>query len=171
MPAVLLVFYFSQPTYASVAWAVLCGAVGLAIRVWAAGYIRLYRVHEVQARELVTAGPYAYVRNPLYWGNFFVGLALPVAAAWWPAYIIFLILFAYTYGTIVPLEEEHLERQFGAAYRDYKRHVPRYVPTLRRYPQAHGRFDARVAWTGEAATIVIFLLAMGAFAIRAGVSG
>ena len=40
---------------------------GEAIRIWSHGYLR-------KARQLASDGPYAYVRNPLYLGNFLMGL-------------------------------------------------------------------------------------------------
>ena len=59
-------------------------ATGEAIRCWAAG-------HLAKNSELVTAGPYAFVRNPLYLGRLliFSGLTVmafaPRNAAWAPA--------------------------------------------------------------------------------------
>src|SRR2546425_12014871 len=61
-----------------VAWHVagLCALLlGQGLRVWAAGYIgRSGRSKRLKAATLVTAGPYARVRNPLYVGNFLLCL-------------------------------------------------------------------------------------------------
>lgn len=82
--------------------------------------------------NLVAAGPYRYVRNPmitgvvtmlfgeaLLWGSIAVGL-------WACAFI--LINQVY----FVLFEEPGLERRFGDRYRAYKAAVPRWLPRLRR---------------------------------------
>lgn len=76
--------------------------------------------------ELVTAGPYAFSRNPMYvgWTALYLGVALVVNSVW---------LFAVLPGVagachwIVRREERSLEREFGAAYRAYRRDVRRYL--------------------------------------------
>src|SRR5690606_39680062 len=55
-------------------------------------------VSTVGADRLVTGGPYAFVRNPLYWGNVLIGLGYAHAANWWPAYLIFASLYVYIYS-------------------------------------------------------------------------
>ena len=82
-------------------------------------------------RALVVRGPYRYVRNPMISGVIFVlaGEALVLLSrdlAWWAA------LFATANVVQIPLvEEPMLEERFGDAYREYRRHVPRFVPRLR----------------------------------------
>ncbi len=60
--------------------ALLIGAgvslIGLGIRAWAAGHIR-------KNAELATSGPYAFTRNPLYLGSFFLGLGFTIASGRW----------------------------------------------------------------------------------------
>ena len=87
-------------------------------------------------RALVLRGPYRYVRNPMISGVLFVllGEALVLRSArlgWWAA------LFAALNATYIPLvEEPQLERRFGEAYREYRRHVRRFVPRVRPWDQA-----------------------------------
>ena len=82
-------------------------------------------------RALVLRGPYRHVRNPMISGVLFVlvGEALVLRSArlgWWAA------LFAALNATYIPLvEEPQLERRFGEAYREYRRHVRRFVPRVR----------------------------------------
>ena len=53
---------------------------GELVRCWAVGYSGVTtRGDEVSAPELVTAGPYAYVRNPLYVGNFITAAGFAIA--------------------------------------------------------------------------------------------
>lgn len=75
---------------------------------------------------LITGGPYRYTRNPQYLGDLAViaGLvvltdSLPAALAAIPGALCFL---AFPFA-----EEPWLERQYGAAYRAYRRGVPRFL--------------------------------------------
>jgi protein-S-isoprenylcysteine O-methyltransferase Ste14 len=79
-------------------------------------------------RELVAAGPYAYVRNPMISGVIaaLVGEALlfrSPAIGWLALGGFVLNHFYFIYS-----EEPGLEARFGAAYRDYKARVPRWIP-------------------------------------------
>jgi protein-S-isoprenylcysteine O-methyltransferase Ste14 len=79
-------------------------------------------------RRVVAAGPYRWVRNPMYLGGFLVlagfGLiersaAITIFAALW------LLL---VHLAVVLLEEPDLRRKFGESYEDYRRTVPRWLP-------------------------------------------
>ncbi|MDQ2691397.1 MAG: isoprenylcysteine carboxylmethyltransferase family protein [Chloroflexota bacterium] len=82
-------------------------------------------------KELVASGFYRYVRNPMY-----VGVLLTILGHflwfgfWWLlvyAAVVFLIFHLFVTG----YEEPKLKRMFGAAYEDYRRSVPRWIPKLR----------------------------------------
>jgi protein-S-isoprenylcysteine O-methyltransferase Ste14 len=85
-------------------------------------------------RRLVVRGPYRYVRNPMISGVLFVlfGEALVLLSrphALWAA------LFLAVNATYIPLvEEPQLASRFGEPYRDYCRHVRRFLPRLRPWP-------------------------------------
>lgn len=86
-------------------------------------------------RALVVAGPYRFVRNPMISGVIFVVcgealLLLSLPHAIWAATF---ILINIVYIRLV--EEPSLEARFGGAYRDYTRHVRRFVPRLRPWRQ------------------------------------
>ena len=111
--------------------------VGEALRVWAVGYAgsATRTTRGVGGEVLVVSGPFAYVRNPLYLGNFFLSLGVCIMAwAWMPwMLLLYVALFVAQYAMIVSLEEEHLRAEFGAAYADYARNVPRFVPRVDPY--------------------------------------
>ena len=80
-------------------------------------------------RELVTAGPYAWSRNPMLIGVFAflfgIGFSLhsvSMVFVWTPAFIIFNVL------ELKLVEEPELERRFGKSYIEYKRRVPMFLP-------------------------------------------
>jgi len=76
---------------------------------------------------LITSGPYCRSRNPLYIGLTLVQVA---AAAWFDSAWV-LAMTAVSVGLItgyaIHREEHYLERQFGAAYLDYKQRVRRWI--------------------------------------------
>ncbi len=79
-------------------------------------------------KELVIAGLYRYVRNPIYVGAmlFQVGFIVWFGSALAVIYALFFFL-----GFIVLIfivEEPVLRNQFGAAYEEYCQRVPRWIP-------------------------------------------
>lgn len=95
--------------------------IGEIIRIWSHGYLR-------KLRELAMSGPYAYVRNPLYIGNFLIGIGFCLIL-WHPVIaIIFVVGFFLVYWVTIKGEEERLSSKFGDAYAHYVRHVPRLIP-------------------------------------------
>ncbi|MGQ0763993.1 MAG: methyltransferase family protein [Acidobacteriota bacterium] len=119
-------------------------AVGVAIaaiaqiyRVWVAAYLGgKQAVTEIQADFLCTAGPYAYVRNPLYIGNFPIGIGLAMAINEWYAYALFAMSYALVYLVVIPYEEQFLTQKFGTAYAEYKEYTGRLIPKLPGYKKA-----------------------------------
>lgn len=82
-------------------------------------------------RTLVAIGPYRYVRNPMISG---VAMMLLGEALLWGS--LGLGLWACAFISInhiyfVLAEEPGLEKRFGASYRLYKTHVPRWIPRLK----------------------------------------
>ena len=79
LPAALLAA-FGRPDATGVALGLPLAIAGELVRCWAVGYSGVTtRGDAVEAPQLVTAGPYAYVRNPLYVGNFMTALGFAVA--------------------------------------------------------------------------------------------
>jgi protein-S-isoprenylcysteine O-methyltransferase Ste14 len=79
-------------------------------------------------RQFVASGPYRYVRNPMYWGAFWVivgaGLVLRspaillLALAFWLFFHVFVLVY----------EEPALMSKFGESYERYRREVRRWLP-------------------------------------------
>jgi protein-S-isoprenylcysteine O-methyltransferase Ste14 len=82
-------------------------------------------------RRLVIAGPYRFVRNPMYIG---AGTALLGAALFYRSLALagYALLFLLITHLFVRLyEEPHLRRVFGQSYEDYLRTVHRWIPSWR----------------------------------------
>jgi protein-S-isoprenylcysteine O-methyltransferase Ste14 len=79
------------------------------------------------SKVLLTKGPYARSRNPMYagWTLGYAGIAF-LSNAFWLIVLLPLVV-AYTHLVDVQREEEFLEREFGDEYRRYRRRVPRYL--------------------------------------------
>jgi protein-S-isoprenylcysteine O-methyltransferase Ste14 len=77
-------------------------------------------------RTLVVAGPYRYVRNPMYVGALLalLGYAAWFQSAWLLGYAGAVALAFHAF--VVLYEEPHLGRVFGEAYRRYCEAVPRW---------------------------------------------
>ncbi len=101
-------------------WAI-CG-VGLALAVWALFTLRRHNTTvrpDEAASELVTNGPFAWRRNPIYLGDFLIliGVCVLTTNLWFGiAAVAFIPL--VTWLAILP-EERHLEARFGDEWRTY----------------------------------------------------
>jgi protein-S-isoprenylcysteine O-methyltransferase Ste14 len=128
---------FARPTVITMAIGFIMAAVGEFMRFWGVVYAgSLTRVTgSVGAPEVVVAGPFAHVRNPLYVGNMltYVGIGIMSNALFPWLVVTAAVWFGFQYYQIVMLEEEFLEKEFDVAYLEFKRNVPRFVPRLSAY--------------------------------------
>jgi len=97
-----------------------------ALRIWAGGILGGARMMSVHVRddELLTAGPYGHVRNPIYLSDILtlagMGLVVP-----WPGTILVWLLQALIYPRLIAFEQERLLAQLGEPYRRFIDNVPR----------------------------------------------
>jgi protein-S-isoprenylcysteine O-methyltransferase Ste14 len=82
-----------------------------------------------QGHQLITDGPYRYIRHPLYTFGalFFLALAL-LTGLWWLGLGLVAALVILAWRT--PREEAHLLATFGDEYRQYMARTGRYFPRL-----------------------------------------
>ncbi len=104
-------------------------ALGIAIRATVIGFKYIKRGglnKKVYAEKLVTDGFFGLCRNPLYVGNLTVyfGVLLMHGSPWVLA--IGTIIFVFIYTAIVAAEEYFLRHEFGDAYVQYCKDVPRW---------------------------------------------
>lgn len=138
------------PAYLGLLAAVIGAQV---LRTWAAGFIgTTARGSETHADVLVTAGPYAYVRNPMYLGILVIITAVAAMSGLWYALPVIWAIYAGVYATVIPYEEAFLQQQFGREYEEYYRSVPRLVPTSRAHPRPRGTFSLRAGLANELAS-------------------
>lgn len=83
---------------------------------------------EISAPDrLLTGGPYAFSRNPMYvgWLSIYLGIAFVANTIWILALVPLVV--AYIHLVDTRREETTLEEQFGDRYREYRRRVRRYL--------------------------------------------
>jgi len=82
-----------------------------------------------RGKHLVTAGPYRYVRHPLYSTFFLFGLAALVIAQTYLVLVALILLYLIA-QVVIRYEEGLMERQFGQEWREYAKKTPRFFPRL-----------------------------------------
>lgn len=108
----------------AVGWVVFLS--GAAMRFWATLY-----VGGRKGKDLVTDGPYAVCRNPLYIGSFLIALSVGLFLNSAVAVMGVLVASAAFVLWVIPIEEARLLSRFGESYRAYCAVTPRLVPTFR----------------------------------------
>lgn len=106
------------------------GALGIALMLWSFWTFAKARANVMPhkaATTLITTGPFARFRNPIYLADTLIllGLAELTRNIWFAiAAAAFVVL--VTILAIIP-EERHLARKFGKAYEDYKTRSRRWI--------------------------------------------
>ena len=80
--------------------------------------------------QLVTSGPYALVRHPMYSGVFLASFGGLLIYLTWTT--LFLVCFAPLLIARAVREEKVLAMEFGEQWQEYCRRVPMFIPQLRR---------------------------------------
>lgn len=118
--------------------------------------------HQV-AESLNTTGIYSIVRNPLYLGNFFMGLGIALFPGLWYLTLIYVLAFWLYYERIIFAEEAFLREKFGEVYLEWANRTPVFIPSFGHYQSASMPFSIRNILRREyngvfAVILVLFLL-------------
>lgn len=122
-PLAIAVSFFARPQPLSILIGAIVGAIGLALRAWAAGYLHKQEV-------LTVTGPYAYTRNPLYLGSAILALGAAIATRSWISALILFTYFSIFYSIVMRKEEDELRPRHGVAFDNYAAAVPQFFPRL-----------------------------------------
>jgi protein-S-isoprenylcysteine O-methyltransferase Ste14 len=130
----------------------------------AAGTVTRRRSRNVS--RLVTYGPFAWSRNPLYNGNLLIWLGFSVASGVWWCPLVAAALFAVEYHYIVAYEEGVLESIFGETYLAYKARTPRWIPRPPRTPEESEPLRWGEALRSELSTFMQYAALVAALLIK-----
>ncbi|HEY4760917.1 MAG TPA: isoprenylcysteine carboxylmethyltransferase family protein [Thermoguttaceae bacterium] len=114
--------------------------LGLVLLVWSIRSLSMRRAMgkelflDKSESKLITHGPYAYTRNPIYLavlicllGWFFLLRLTPLG--------FLVVIFGFHFFAVAKWEERELRQRFGPEYDEYRKRVPLFVPRLIRYKQ------------------------------------
>jgi protein-S-isoprenylcysteine O-methyltransferase len=111
-----------------VAWGVLVGGgglalVGIAVRLASIAVLGPFftaTVHVSEAHQLVTRGPYRWIRHPSYLGAYLAIVGVPIGFGAWGSALVAAVVMSAVYGRRIRLEERALEGKFGPTYAAYR---------------------------------------------------
>lgn len=123
--ATIALFWFLGLDKRDFWWAFGISMLGEAIQLWCFASLD-------KNSTLAFRGPYAFVRNPMYLGRYFIVLGLILLAARWqiPLIIAFTVLYWFYMANRVKREEALLLEVFGKSYEDYCAEVRAFLPRL-----------------------------------------
>ena len=121
-------------------WEAVCLLIsfcGLGIRILTIGYAPRgtsgRNTKKQVAETLNTTGLYSITRNPLYLGNFFMGLGIALFAHLWWLTLIYILTFWLYYERIIFAEEAYLKSKFGDVFHEWANRTPVFVPRFGHY--------------------------------------
>jgi len=128
------VVLLARPSWSSILLGVLFSFFGLATRAWASGHLR-------KEKTLAVSGPYRYSRNPLYVGNFLLGIGIVVGARSWWVLGLFVLYYGIFYPLIIRRERDRMKELFPQQYEEYGKKVPLFFPSIRKHLPPKGKFS------------------------------
>ena len=130
IPLILLLIIYGRSTALTATLGFMLINAGELFRIYSVAFIGTVsrtRSHST-GQKLITTGPFRFVRNPLYVGNFGItaGFALFGGVPW--IFVATVVLFCIQYHYIVSFEENLLIDRFGEDYAEFCRTTPRWIP-------------------------------------------
>ena len=154
---------FSGATIAILVLGIAVAFVAALLRTWGSAYLGISVVQSggLHGDEVVAAGPYRWVRNPLYIGTFLHTLVLALLMP--PSGAVFCIVaVGFFQRRLIGAEEAFLSARLGEPYLAYCARVPRVVPALRPRLAAS---EVRPAWVSAVLGEVYMWGVVAAFAV------
>lgn len=168
IPLLALLLIFGKPTMDSLIVGVVFLFFGELIRIWAQGYIGGASRTRVSSEleKLVVCGPYAYIRNPLYLGNFILVNGYCYISNNLYLWVLTITLFFVQYMPIIFSEEQSLTDAYGESYRDYRRKTGCFLPKGKYKTEDRVKFDLKEGLINERTTIAAIILLYGIMIVR-----
>jgi protein-S-isoprenylcysteine O-methyltransferase Ste14 len=142
--------YFRQSHQYDYLWEILCLLVslfGFFIRCYTIGYVPEGTSgrdeKDKKADSLNTVGIYSLMRNPLYFGNFFMYLGATMFVRLWWVCLIYGLLFILYYERIILSEEAFLKTKYGKKFDEYADRTPVFLPSFKGWTPQNLPFSFR----------------------------
>ena len=122
---------FQSATVAVLIFGIICALIAAFLRTWAAAYLdsSIVKDASMHGNQVVAAGPYRFLRNPLYVGTFIhtfaLALLMPPSGA-----ILCIVLIGLFQLRLIAGEEAFLTAKLGETYVAYCAKVPALFPSL-----------------------------------------
>jgi protein-S-isoprenylcysteine O-methyltransferase Ste14 len=122
---------FQSATIAVLIVGILCALIAAWLRTWAAAYLTSSIIKDgaMHGDDVVAAGPYRFLRNPLYVGifihTFALALLMPPSGA-----LLSIVLIGLFELRLIAGEEAFLTAKLGEPYLAYRAKVPALFPAL-----------------------------------------
>jgi len=163
VPLFLLIVFLPGnfvPSFEVFSLALAGAVVAEAIRLWAVGYAgSATRTRGDTVPELVTSGPYRFVRNPLYIANILLYTSCSVLFGFTFLTVFVFFYSCVQYSFIVSYEEDLLARSFGSQYRYYAEGTPRWFAFTRAlYPPSGHTFSLMRSIRSERSTLLLIVV-------------
>ena len=131
IPMLIAVLVLAEPILATVIIGFSIALAGELLRIWAVQHAggATRTTDGAGASVLITHGPFAYVRNPLYLGCL-IAASGPVVATLSPLLACTLALCVVSIGVRALQDEQRLRAQLGPTYDAYCRNVKRLIPFI-----------------------------------------
>ena len=152
-----IVLYLATPKVITILIGLPIAIAGAILRGMAAGVIR-------KDSKLATAGPYAWTRNPLYFGSSLLALGFGIMSANWIAALLLIIPSLVIYPNVIRNEEAHLSRLFPEEFQRYRAKVPKFIPKFGRFEPSFS-FQQYMA-NREYNTAVGFAFVLSVFVVK-----
>jgi protein-S-isoprenylcysteine O-methyltransferase Ste14 len=159
LPFLIPMLLFARPTITTMAIGVIFVIIGEIFRFWGVSYAgsETRTTGKPGASRLVTQGPFAYVRNPLYIGNILMYFGISVMSNSLVPFlqILSIVYFSFQYYFIIHEEETELKEIFKEKYQHYFEHVNRFLPKFSPYDESKRSQidrDVKAAYVSEKRT-------------------
>lgn len=121
----IALLYFAEPTAKSITIGFFLMIGGMFFRAWSSGYLN-------KNDTLAKQGPYELTRNPLYFGNFILGLGIAIAGNTVYTYAIFFLYYLLFFPLLMIIEHRRLKQKFGKEYEEWSRNSHSFIPKIKR---------------------------------------
>ena len=159
LPFLIPMLLFARPTITTMLIGFVFVLIGESFRFWGVSYAgsETRTTGKVGASNLVTQGPFAFVRNPLYLGNILMYFGISIMSNSLVPYlqILSIAYFTFQYYFIIKEEEGFLKTEFGEKYEHYFNNVNRFLPKFSAYDESKSSklsMDVKAAYVSEKRT-------------------